>query len=167
MAVGYADNQKKKVLVIVRGHVRKHMTKRSKLMKQSDPYERYLNQVVYFFYTQNRWGTDLSNFHFVVQTIRSTMNVVDGWLGYVPHCFPRVIDDYYFLYATLASGMQALFVSNDTLGDHIADFPLTLLECFRRWQQSRQVNVGRSEGRHAAKVLQVGAHLAYRVVSKM
>lgn len=80
---------------------------------------------------------------------------------------PRVIDDYYFLYATLASGMQAMFVSDDTLGDHIADFPPTLLECFKRWQQSRQVNVDRSEERGAAKLLQVSVHLAYRVASKM
>lgn len=54
MAVGYAEKQNKKVLVIVRGHVRKHMIKRSKQMKQSDPYEKYLNQVVHFFYTQNQ-----------------------------------------------------------------------------------------------------------------
>lgn len=67
----------------------------------------------------------------------------------------RVIDDYVFLYATLASGMQAVLVSNDTMGDHIADFPRTLRECFRRWQQSRQVNVSRMRGRR----LQVSAHL--------
>lgn len=79
-----------------------------------------------------------------------------------------MIDDYYFLYATLASGMQALFVSNDTLGDHIAEFPPKLLECFKRWQQSRQVNVEMvSEGRRTVKLLQVHTHHAHRIVRDM
>ena len=76
-----------------------------------------------------------------------------------------MIDDYYFLYATLASGIQALFVSNDTLGDHIADFPHKLLECFKRWQQSRQVNVEIVSRGGKLRLLQVSTHHAHRVVS--
>lgn len=84
------------------------------------------------------------------------------------HYLARVIDDYYFMYATLASGMQALFVSNDTLGDHIADFPPKLVECFKRWQHSRQVNVEMvPEGRLTVKLLQVRTHHSHRIVSEI
>jgi hypothetical protein len=53
----------------------------------------------------------------------------------------RMIDDLFFVYATLVSSPDTYFLSNDQLGDITRDFPSDLFSVFKRWQKFKQVSL--------------------------
>ena len=48
----------------------------------------------------------------------------------------RVSDDLYFMYGSLSSGKDTLFVTNDRLGDHLQNIDKPLIPIFQKWLRS-------------------------------